>query len=133
MRDTAFLLCERELKLDFQEIGAFHQVFLKTFSAKYYVEENEDLALINPQAFVAEYQETVDVYLQNQILRCQRILISRKYLPFILLNKEKFYDIYSDKYQHLFVSMDISLAKESQIIQAKIVQIMKDFKDQEVH
>lgn len=114
-------------------MSAFHQIFLKTFTARNYVEENASTALVDPQAFVAEYQECVDSYLKNQILRCQKMLISRKYLPFILLDKEKFYELYSDKHENLFINIDISLAKESQIIQAKVLEVMRELKDEEIH
>lgn len=133
MQDTAFLVCEKELNLDFQELAAFHKIFLKQWSANKYIEDNMHMPSIDPQTFVMEYQNGVDAYLQNQNLRLQRLLISKKYMPFILLNEEKFYELFSDKYENLFTNMDISLSKESQLIQAEIIRTMRELKDQEMH
>ena len=115
------------------ELGAFHQIFLKQWNAKEYIENNAHMPSIDPQAFVMEYQNCVDAYLQNQNLRSQKMLINKKYLPFILLNEEKFYELFSDKYENLFTNMDISLSKESQVIQNEIIKTMRELKDQEMH
>ena len=121
------------MRTDFIEIAAFHNVFMSQFNATKYIEDNPHLHFLNPQQFVAEYQDSIDAYLQNQSLRCQRLLIEKKYVPFIILNKARFYDIYEDKYMQLFHSLDIAFAKESKVIQAKVIEAMQEISNQETH
>lgn len=121
------------MRTDFIEIAAFHNLFMSEFNATKYIEDNPHLHFLNPQQFVAEYQDNIDAYLQNQSLRCQRLLIEKKYVPFILLNKTRFYDIYEDKYMQLFHSLDIAFAKESKIIQAKVIEAIQEISNQETH
>ena len=95
------------MRVDFIEIAAFHNIFMNQFNATSYIENNPHFHLLNPQQFVAEYQENIDAYLQNQSLRCQKLLIEKKYALFIFLNKTRFYDIYENKYMQLFHNLDI--------------------------
>lgn len=115
------------------EIAAFHNVFMNQFNAVKYIEENPHLHFLNPQQFITEYQENIDAYLQNQSLRCQRLLLEKKYIFFILIDKDQFYSIYEDKYMQLFHGLDITFAKQSKIIQAKVVEAMKELSTQETH
>lgn len=133
MQDTVFSLCERELRIDFLEIAAFHNIFMAQFNAQSYIDENYNLALVNPHQFVTEYQETIDAYLQNQTLRCNKLLLQKRYMFFILANEERFYNLYESHYMELFNSLDISLTKDHDVIQQKVVQIIKRLKETEVH
>ena len=106
---------------------------MSQFNAYDYIEENSNLAHINPHQFVDEYQETIDAYLQNQAMRCNELLLQKKYMFYVLINKERFYDIYKTHYMQLFNSLDVSLTKDHNIIQERIIQVMKDLNKAEVH
>lgn len=133
LQDTVFSLCERELRVDFLEIAAFHNTFMAQFNAVSYIDQNYNLALVNPHQFVDEYQETIDAYLQNQGLRCNRLLLQKKYMFFILINEKRFYNLYESHYMQLFNSLDISLTKDHNIIQQKVLQVIQKLKETEVH
>ena len=62
-----------------------------------------------------------------------KVTYRKKYVPFIILNKTRFYDIYEDKYMQLFHSLDIAFAKESKVIQAKVIEAMQEISNQETH
>lgn len=103
------------------------------FNAQSYIDENYNLALVNPHRFVSEYQEMIDAYLQNQSLRCNRLLLQKRYMFFILASEERFYNLYENHYMELFNSLDISLTKDHEVIQQKVVEIIKRLKETEVH
>ena len=133
LQDMLFSLCAKELKLDFIEIKNLHQFFLSRCSATAFIEENPQLHFMSPQEFVNNYQAMVDSYLTDQITRCQRILIEKKYLFYLLKDKERFYAMFKKEYAELFNIIDITLAKESHIIQAKVIEGMKELHEGEVH
>ncbi len=128
-----FSLCAKELKLDFIEVKNLHQFFLSRCSAATFIEENPGLHFVDPQGFVNSYQAMVDSYLADQIARCQRILIEKKYLFYILKDQERFYVLFRKEYSELFNIIDITLAKESRIIQAKVIEGMKELHESEIH
>jgi hypothetical protein len=121
------------MRTDFTEISSYHNVFIKNFNALKYIEENPYAHLMNPQQFVAEYQIEIDAYLQNQSLNCQRLLLNKRYMFFILLNKERFYQLYEDKYTRFFHNLDIVFAQQSKIIQQKVMEAIKHFSAKETH
>lgn len=128
-----FSLCEKELTIDFINIAEFHNIFMSEFNALNYIEDNESLELINPQQFVRDYQEIIEAYLQTQSLRCQELLLEKKYLLYIVANKNRFYELYQNKYMSFFKCLDDSISKEYKLIQTKAIYAMKILNEREVH
>ena len=133
MQDIAFSLCEKELKLDFIDLLHLHKDFLSTNNAEIYIDENPGLPLINPHQFVSTYHSIIDNHLNEQIMSCQKLLIEKKYLFFILNNKDRFYELYTTKYIELFTTIDVSLVEEHEKIQMVVVDAFNQINQGEIH
>lgn len=131
MQDIVFSQCERELKIDFLELDRQHLKFLLEFNSHIYIENNPGLHLYDATQFVQNYQNIVEAYILTQTERSQKLLINKKYIPYILLNKDLFFELFSHQYNSLFTRIDMFFAKDSENIQIKIIQGVHEMSGQE--
>lgn len=131
--DTAYSQCEKEIKLDFEEIKEDFKNFNTNFNAKKYIEETEDIFYFSPEKWIENYQSAIDIFINLCVVKAQNILIDKKYLIFSLPNTKRFYNLYKSEYDAIFDLIDEHLHKEQIYINVFVARKMKDFENEETH
>ena len=133
LQDILFLRCEKELRADFLELDQHHFNFILDFNADIYIKNNPGLHLYSTTEFVQNYQNIVEAYIYTQTQRSHKLLIHKKYLFYIFLNQDSFYELFNHEYEKLFNKIDMFFAEDSQAIQMKIIEGARQVSDQEGH
>lgn len=133
MQDTAYSQCETQLKIDFFNILSKQKAFESHFNAKKYIEDNKETFFVDPEEWLNEFHGTIDAFIKICIMESHKILMNKKYLFFLVLDKDRFYSLYKTIYDKTFANLDIYLSNEQVTVNNFVAIKMQEYEKDEVH